>query len=85
RIDIYDNSHIMGTNAVGGMVVAGPEGFVKNQYRKFNIKSTDITPGDDFVMMKEVMSRRFSRLFKVTLTHIQLINTVLMSAIVAVG
>lgn len=64
RVEIYDNSHIMGTNAVGGMVVAGPEGFVKNQYRKFNIKSTDITPGDDFGMMKEVMTRRFSRLIK---------------------
>jgi excinuclease ABC subunit C len=64
RIEIYDNSHIMGTNAVGGMVVAGPEGFVKGQYRKFNIKSTDITPGDDFGMMREVMTRRFSRLLK---------------------
>jgi len=64
RIEIYDNSHIMGTAAVGGMVVAGPEGFVKNQYRKFNIKSTEITPGDDFGMMKEVMQRRFSRLMK---------------------
>ncbi|MGV2098589.1 excinuclease ABC subunit UvrC [Rhizobium sp. 21-4511-3d] len=64
RIEIYDNSHIMGTNAVGGMVVAGPEGFVKGQYRKFNIKSTDITPGDDFGMMKEVMTRRFQRLIK---------------------
>ena len=64
RIEIYDNSHIMGTNAVGGMVVAGPEGFVKNQYRKFNIKSEDITPGDDFGMMREVMTRRFSRLIK---------------------
>lgn len=64
RIEIYDNSHIMGTNAVGGMVVAGPEGFVKNQYRKFNIKSTDIKPGDDFGMMREVMTRRFSRLLK---------------------
>jgi len=64
RIEIYDNSHIMGTNAVGGMVVAGPEGFVKNQYRKFNIKSTDIIPGDDFGMMREVMTRRFSRLLK---------------------
>ncbi|UWU15303.1 excinuclease ABC subunit UvrC [Rhizobium sullae] len=64
RIEIYDNSHIMGTNAVGGMVVAGPEGFVKSQYRKFNIKSTDITPGDDFGMMREVMTRRFSRLIK---------------------
>ncbi|OLP58525.1 excinuclease ABC subunit C [Xaviernesmea oryzae] len=64
RIEIYDNSHIMGTNAVGGMVVAGPEGFVKGQYRKFNIKSTDITPGDDFGMMREVMTRRFARLLK---------------------
>ncbi len=64
RIEIYDNSHIMGTNAVGGMVVAGPEGFVKSQYRKFNIKSTDITPGDDFGMMREVMTRRFTRLIK---------------------
>ena len=64
RIEIYDNSHIMGTNAVGAMVVAGPEGFVKNQYRKFNIRSTTITPGDDFGMMKEVMERRFSRLVK---------------------
>ncbi|WP_269931605.1 excinuclease ABC subunit UvrC [Aminobacter sp. HY435] len=64
RIEIYDNSHIMGTNAVGGMVVAGPEGFVKNQYRKFNIRSTEITPGDDFGMMREVMTRRFSRLLK---------------------
>src|SRR5690606_7027133 len=64
RIEVYDNSHIMGTNAVGAMIVAGPEGFVKNQYRKFNIRSTDITPGDDFGMMREVMERRFSRLIK---------------------
>jgi excinuclease ABC subunit C len=64
RIEVYDNSHIMGTNAVGAMIVAGPEGFVKNQYRKFNIRSTEITPGDDFGMMKEVMQRRFSRLIK---------------------
>jgi len=64
RIEVYDNSHIMGTNAVGAMIVAGPEGFVKNQYRKFNIRSTDITPGDDFGMMREVMQRRFSRLLK---------------------
>ena len=64
RIEVYDNSHIMGTNAVGGMVVAGPEGFVKGQYRKFNIKSNEITPGDDFGMMKEVMTRRFQRLIK---------------------
>ncbi|MGB8816880.1 MAG: excinuclease ABC subunit UvrC [Rhizobiaceae bacterium] len=64
RIEVYDNSHIMGANAVGAMIVAGPEGFVKNQYRKFNIRSTTITPGDDFGMMKEVMGRRFSRLIK---------------------
>jgi len=64
RIEVYDNSHIMGTNAVGGMIVAGPEGFQKSQYRKFNIKSTDITPGDDFGMMKEVLRRRFARMVK---------------------
>jgi excinuclease ABC subunit C len=64
RIEVYDNSHIMGTNAVGGMIVAGPEGFQKSQYRKFNIKGADITPGDDFGMMKEVLRRRFSRLVK---------------------
>ncbi|MDB4198401.1 excinuclease ABC subunit UvrC [Ascidiaceihabitans sp.] len=64
RIEVYDNSHISGTNAVGGMIVAGPEGFMKNQYRKFNIKGEDITPGDDFGMMKEVLTRRFKRLFK---------------------
>ncbi|RUW33387.1 MULTISPECIES: excinuclease ABC subunit UvrC [unclassified Mesorhizobium] len=64
RVEVYDNSHIMGTNAVGAMVVAGPEGFVKNQYRKFNIRSTEITPGDDFGMMREVMERRFSRLLR---------------------
>jgi excinuclease ABC subunit C len=64
RIEVFDNSHIMGTNAVGAMIVSGPEGFVKNQYRKFNIRSTDITPGDDFGMMREVMERRFSRLIK---------------------
>jgi len=64
RIEVYDNSHIMGTNAVGGMIVAGPAGFQKNQYRKFNIRSTEITPGDDFGMMKEVLRRRFSRLVK---------------------
>lgn len=64
RIEVYDNSHIMGTNSVGGMIVAGPEGFVKNQYRKFNIRSTDITPGDDYGMMREVIERRFSRLVK---------------------
>lgn len=64
RIEVYDNSHIMGTNAVGGMVVAGPDGWIKSQYRKFNIKGTEITPGDDFGMMKEVLTRRFSRLLK---------------------
>ena len=64
RIEVYDNSHIQGSNAVGGMIVSGPEGFMKNQYRKFNIKGDDITPGDDFGMMKEVLMRRFSRLLK---------------------
>jgi excinuclease ABC subunit C len=61
RIEIYDNSHIQGTNAVGAMVVAGPEGFRKNQYRKFNIKNPDTIPGDDFGMMREVFGRRFAR------------------------
>jgi excinuclease ABC subunit C len=64
RIEVYDNSHIQGTNAVGGMIVAGPEGFMRNQYRKFNIKGDEITPGDDFGMMKEVLDRRFKRLLK---------------------
>ncbi len=64
RIEIYDNSHIMGTNAIGAMVVAGPEGFVKNQYRTFNIKSADLTPGDDYAMMREVLTRRFARLVR---------------------
>jgi excinuclease ABC subunit C len=62
RIEVYDNSHIQGTNAVGAMVVVGPEGFRKNQYRKFNIRSEDLAPGDDFGMMREVLSRRFKRL-----------------------
>ncbi|WP_299151914.1 excinuclease ABC subunit UvrC [uncultured Tateyamaria sp.] len=62
RIEVYDNSHIQGTNAVGAMIVAGPEGFVKNSYRKFNIKGDDLVPGDDFGMMKEVLHRRFKRL-----------------------
>ncbi|MBR0882781.1 excinuclease ABC subunit C [Bradyrhizobium japonicum] len=62
RIEVYDNSHIQGTNAVGAMIVAGPDGFVKNQYRKFNIKSEGLTPGDDYGMMKEVLERRFKRL-----------------------
>ncbi len=61
RIEVYDNSHIQGANAVGAMIVAGPEGFVKNAYRKFNIKSTTITPGDDYGMMREVLTRRFKR------------------------
>jgi excinuclease ABC subunit C len=62
RIEVYDNSHIQGTNALGAMIVAGPEGFIKGQYRKFNIKNSDTSPGDDFAMMREVMARRFGRL-----------------------
>jgi excinuclease ABC subunit C len=62
RIEVYDNSHISGSNAVGAMIVAGPEGFRKNQYRKFNIRSTDLAPGDDYGMMREVLQRRFKRL-----------------------
>ncbi len=62
RIEVYDNSHIQGTNAVGAMIVAGPEGFRKSQYRKFNIRSAELTPGDDFAMMREVLERRFKRL-----------------------
>jgi excinuclease ABC subunit C len=61
RIEVYDNSHIQGTNALGGMIVAGPGGFMKGQYRKFNIKNPDTAPGDDFAMMREVMQRRFGR------------------------
>ena len=64
RIEAYDNSHIQGAHAVGAMIVAGPEGYMKSQYRKFNIKGEDLTPGDDFGMMKEVMTRRFKRLQK---------------------
>ncbi|MBY6002832.1 excinuclease ABC subunit UvrC [Salipiger bermudensis] len=64
RIEVYDNSHIMGTNAVGGMIVAGPDGFMKNQYRKYNIKGEELVPGDDFGMMKEVLTRRFTRLLR---------------------
>ncbi len=64
RIEVYDNSHIMGTAAVGGMIVAGLEGFRKQHYRTFNIKNEDLTPGDDFGMMREVLERRFSRLVK---------------------
>ncbi len=62
RIEVYDNSHIQGSNAVGAMIVAGPEGFRKNQYRKFNIRSADLAPGDDFGMMREMLERRFKRL-----------------------
>jgi excinuclease ABC subunit C len=64
RIEVFDNSHIMGTNAVGAMIVAGPEGFAKGQYRKFNIRSENLSPGDDYGMMREVLNRRFSRLVK---------------------
>ena len=64
RIEVYDNSHIQGSNAVGAMIVAGPEGLMKNSYRKFNISDENVTPGDDFGMMKEVLSRRFKRLMK---------------------
>ncbi|MEA3017358.1 MAG: excinuclease subunit [Sphingomonadales bacterium] len=64
RIEVYDNSHVMGTNAVGAMIVAGPEGFRKSAYRKFNIKRPETAPGDDFAMMREVLSRRFARLEK---------------------
>ena len=64
RIEVYDNSHIQGSHAVGAMIVSGPEGFMKNAYRKFNIKGDELTPGDDFGMMKEVLNRRFSRLLK---------------------
>jgi excinuclease ABC subunit C len=62
RIEVYDNSHIQGSNAVGAMIVAGPDGFMKNQYRKFNIRSEGLTPGDDYAMMREVLERRFKRL-----------------------
>ncbi|MEO0938970.1 MAG: excinuclease ABC subunit UvrC [Pseudomonadota bacterium] len=64
RIEVYDNSHIQGTNAVGAMIVAGPDGWMKNSYRKFNIRGDELTPGDDFGMMKEVLNRRFKRLLK---------------------
>jgi excinuclease ABC subunit C len=62
RIEVYDNSHIQGSNAVGAMIVAGPEGFRKRDYRKFNIRSADLSPGDDFAMMREMLTRRFKRL-----------------------
>jgi excinuclease ABC subunit C len=64
RIEVYDNSHISGSNATGAMIVAGPEGFRKNQYRKFNIRSAELNPGDDYGMMREVLTRRFKRLIK---------------------
>ena len=64
RVEVYDNSHIMGTNAVGGMIVAGADGFMKSHYRTFNIKNADLTPGDDYGMMREVLRRRFARLLK---------------------
>ncbi len=64
RIEVYDNSHIQGSNAVGGMIVAGPDGFEKGEYRKFNIKSTELPPGDDYAMMREVLTRRVARLVK---------------------
>ena len=64
RIEVYDNSHIQGAHAVGAMIVAGPDGYEKNQYRKFNIRGEDLAPGDDFGMMKEVLTRRFQRLLK---------------------
>jgi excinuclease ABC subunit C len=64
RVEVYDNSHIMGSNAIGAMVVAGPSGFMKTQYRTFNIKDEALTPGDDFGMMREMLGRRFARLIK---------------------
>ena len=64
RIEVYDNSHISGTNPVGAMIVSGPEGFIKGQYRKFNMKSEDLAPGNDYAMMREMLTRRFSRLVK---------------------
>jgi excinuclease ABC subunit C len=64
RIEVFDNSHIQGANAVGAMIVAGPDGFQKKNYRKYNIKSADLAPGDDYAMMREVLTRRFSRLVK---------------------
>jgi excinuclease ABC subunit C len=64
RIEVYDNSHTQGAHAIGAFIVAGPDGFEKNQYRKFNIKTAELTPGDDYAMMREVLSRRFARLIK---------------------
>ena len=62
RIEVFDNSHLQGTNQLGGMIVAGPDGFMKNQYRKFNIKDETTQPGDDYAMMREVFTRRYGRL-----------------------
>ncbi len=62
RIEVYDNSHIQGANPYGAMIAAGPEGFIKNAYRKFRIK--DAGPGDDYAMMREVLTRRFARALK---------------------
>jgi excinuclease ABC subunit C len=64
RVEVYDNSHTGGSQAIGAMIVAGPSGFMKTHYRTFNIKSTEITPGDDYAMMREVLTRRFARLTK---------------------
>jgi excinuclease ABC subunit C len=64
RIEVYDNSHIQGAHAIGAFIVAGPDGFEKSQYRKFNIKTADLAPGDDYAMMREVLTRRFARLIK---------------------
>ena len=75
RIEVYDNSHIQGSFAVGGMIVAGPEGFVKGQYRKFNIKSQGLAPGDDYGMMREVLTRRFKRLSNAEQTDQNTIDT----------
>src|SRR5208337_5052678 len=63
-IEVYDNSHIQGAHAIGAFIVAGPDGFEKNQYRTFNIKSAELTPGDDYAMMREVLTRRFARLMR---------------------
>jgi excinuclease ABC subunit C len=64
RIEVFDNSHISGTNPIGAMIVAGPEGFIKGQYRKFNMRSDDLAPGDDYAMMREMLTRRFAKLAK---------------------
>jgi excinuclease ABC subunit C len=69
RVEVYDNSHIMGTNAIGAMIVAGPSGFMKTQYRTFNMKDASLTPGDDFGMMREMLGRRFARLIKESRTR----------------